>query len=142
MVLMVIADDDGLVKNFSGERADVLVSCGDLADQTILTVTKAVAIELFQMELQQTQWRDRLSDALECDIHDPLISTFRLFDLSLELMGVPVEADSYWKDKCIETYGVMVKRERDIPLYVRWVLKEVVRERQHQSGPRHPSRNQ
>jgi len=53
-----------------------------------------LAIELFQMELQQTQWRDRLSDALECDIHDPLISTFRLFDLSLELIGVPAEADS------------------------------------------------
>ena len=42
MVLMAIADDDGLVKNFSRNRADVLVSCGDLADQTILTVTKAV----------------------------------------------------------------------------------------------------
>src|SRR5689334_19570372 len=42
MVLMVIADDDGLVKNLAGERADVLVSCGDLGDQTILTVTEAV----------------------------------------------------------------------------------------------------
>jgi Icc-related predicted phosphoesterase len=42
MVLMVIADDDGLVKNISGERADVLVSCGDLGDQTILTVRQAV----------------------------------------------------------------------------------------------------
>src|ERR1035441_6282857 len=42
MVLKVIADDDGLVKNFSGDRADVLVSCGDLGDQTILTVAQAV----------------------------------------------------------------------------------------------------
>ena len=39
---MVIADDDGLVKNLSGERADTLVSCGDLGDQTILTAAQAV----------------------------------------------------------------------------------------------------
>jgi uncharacterized protein len=43
MVLTVISDDDGLVKNFSGGRADVLVSCGDLGDQTILTAAQAVA---------------------------------------------------------------------------------------------------
>lgn len=42
MVLTVIADDDELVKNLSGESPDVLVSCGDLGDQTILTVAKAV----------------------------------------------------------------------------------------------------
>lgn len=42
MVLTVIADDDGLVKNLSSERADVLVSCGDLGDLTILTVAEAV----------------------------------------------------------------------------------------------------
>jgi hypothetical protein len=90
-----------------------------------------LAIELFRMELEQTKWRDRLSDALGCDVHDPLISTFRLFDLGLELIGVPVEANSSWKDKCIETYGAMVESESDIPLYVTWALKEVVRERQH-----------
>jgi hypothetical protein len=101
-----------------------------------------VAVELFKLEWQQTRWRNRLRDALGCDIHDPLISTFRLFDLSLELVGVPLEADSHCKEKFIETYGDMVESETDIPKYVTWVLKEVVRERQHQSGPRHPSRNQ
>jgi predicted phosphodiesterase len=42
MVLTVIGDDDGLVKNLPCERADVLVSCGDLGDQTILTAARAV----------------------------------------------------------------------------------------------------
>ncbi len=76
-----------------------------------------LAIELFRMELQQTKWRDRLSDALGCDIQDPLISTFRLFDLGLELIGMPVASDS-WKDKCMEAYGGMVQTESDVPRYV------------------------
>ena len=45
MVLTVIADDDGLAKNLSGERAEVLVSCGDLGDPTILTVAQAVGCQ-------------------------------------------------------------------------------------------------
>lgn len=42
MVVTVIADDEELMKNLPGDSADVLVSCGDLGDQTILTVMQAV----------------------------------------------------------------------------------------------------
>ena len=44
MFLMVIADDDALVKNLSGKQADVLVSCGDLSDQTILTAAQSAGV--------------------------------------------------------------------------------------------------
>ena len=69
------------------------------------------------MEWQQTKWRARVSEVLGCDIQDPLISTFRLFDLGLELIGMPVAPDSR-KDKCMETYGRMVHTESDVPRYV------------------------
>jgi Icc-related predicted phosphoesterase len=38
MKMLVIADDDGFVKSLTDERADVVVSCGDLLDQTIIRV--------------------------------------------------------------------------------------------------------
>ena len=36
MTLLVIADDEALLNNLPAAQADVLVSCGDLTDQTIL----------------------------------------------------------------------------------------------------------
>src|SRR5688500_11839363 len=36
MTLLVIADDESLLKTLPEAQADVLVSCGDLPDQTIL----------------------------------------------------------------------------------------------------------
>jgi Icc-related predicted phosphoesterase len=42
MKLLVIADDDAFTKIPVTERADVLISCGDLADQVILQTAKSV----------------------------------------------------------------------------------------------------
>src|SRR5262245_59530479 len=38
MTLLVLADSDAVLQNSEGERVDVLVSCGDLADGVILEV--------------------------------------------------------------------------------------------------------
>ena len=40
MKLLVIADEDSFINNLSGEGADVLISCGDLADPTILQAAR------------------------------------------------------------------------------------------------------
>jgi hypothetical protein len=84
-----------------------------------------LAVELFKLEWQQTRWTDRLRDALGgCAIRDPSISTFRLFHLGLDLIGVPTESKSYCRDKWFDHYGVTVRREGNIPEYVAWALKE------------------
>jgi hypothetical protein len=36
MKLLVIADDDGVRQDLGRDRADVLISCGDVANQVIL----------------------------------------------------------------------------------------------------------
>ena len=41
MNLLVIADDDSFTKSLTRERADVLISCGDMADQVILQTARA-----------------------------------------------------------------------------------------------------
>jgi Icc-related predicted phosphoesterase len=41
MKLLVIADDDSFIKSLSGESADVLISCGDMADAVILQTAKS-----------------------------------------------------------------------------------------------------
>ena len=41
MKLLVIADDDLFAKTPTSERADVLISCGDMADQVILQTAQA-----------------------------------------------------------------------------------------------------
>jgi Icc-related predicted phosphoesterase len=42
MILLVIADDDEVRHQITPKTADVLVSCGDVADPTILQIAKAV----------------------------------------------------------------------------------------------------
>ena len=45
MTLVVIADEDSFVKTLASEHADVLISCGDIADQVILqTITTALGL--------------------------------------------------------------------------------------------------
>jgi Icc-related predicted phosphoesterase len=41
MKLLVIADEDSFIKTLSTERADMLISCGDLADPVILQSAQA-----------------------------------------------------------------------------------------------------
>jgi len=41
MNILVIADDDSFTKTPTRERADVLISCGDMADQVILQTAEA-----------------------------------------------------------------------------------------------------
>ncbi len=41
MKLLVIADDDSFAKTPTSERADILISCGDMADQVILQTAQA-----------------------------------------------------------------------------------------------------
>src|SRR2546422_10761393 len=41
MNLLIIADEDLFAKALTSERADVLVSCGDMADQVILQTAQA-----------------------------------------------------------------------------------------------------
>jgi len=41
MILLVIADDDGVRQDLGREGADVLISCGDVADHVILQAAKA-----------------------------------------------------------------------------------------------------
>jgi hypothetical protein len=41
MKLLVIADDDSFTKALTNERADVLISCGDIADEVILQTAQA-----------------------------------------------------------------------------------------------------
>src|SRR5579871_3025424 len=41
MKLLVIADDDSFVRTLTAEPADVVISCGDLADHVLLQVAEA-----------------------------------------------------------------------------------------------------
>ena len=41
MILLVIADDNDLRQGLGSEKADILISCGDVADQVILQTAKA-----------------------------------------------------------------------------------------------------
>src|SRR5512140_137248 len=41
MKILVIADEDSFSKTLTSERADVLISCGDMADQVILQTAQA-----------------------------------------------------------------------------------------------------
>ena len=41
MTFLVIADDDSFIKSQTGERADVLISCGDMLDQVIMQTAQA-----------------------------------------------------------------------------------------------------
>ena len=45
MNLLVIADDEGLLRSLPDVRADVLISCGDLPDELISTVAKRCGCE-------------------------------------------------------------------------------------------------
>ena len=88
-----------------------------------------IAVELFKLEWRQTQWRDRLEEALGGgEVRDPLISTFGLFHLCLDLLGVPTESREYCRDKWVERYGEMVRCENDIPKYVAWAFREAASE--------------
>ena len=88
-----------------------------------------LAVELFKLEWQQTRWRDRLGDALGgCDIRDPVTSTFRLFHLGLDLIGVPTESKLCCRDRWFDHYGVTVRSEGNIPDYVAWALKEAAKQ--------------
>ena len=40
MTLIVIADDDAVVRNISDTQADVLLSCGDIVDSVILAIAE------------------------------------------------------------------------------------------------------
>jgi Icc-related predicted phosphoesterase len=42
MTLLVIADEDSFIKSLASERADVLISCGDIADHVILQTAQVV----------------------------------------------------------------------------------------------------
>jgi Icc-related predicted phosphoesterase len=41
MILLVIADDNDLRQGLGSEKADILISCGDVADQVILQTAEA-----------------------------------------------------------------------------------------------------
>jgi Icc-related predicted phosphoesterase len=45
MILLVIADDDVVPRDIGRDRADVLISCGDVADQVILHTAEAARCE-------------------------------------------------------------------------------------------------
>ena len=42
MMLLVIADEDSFIKSLASERADVLISCGDIGDNVILQTAQVV----------------------------------------------------------------------------------------------------
>ena len=46
MTLLVIADEDSFTKTLTSERADVLISCGDMADQVILQTAQTAQCSL------------------------------------------------------------------------------------------------
>jgi Icc-related predicted phosphoesterase len=45
MILLVIADDNDLRQGLGSEKADILISCGDVADQVILQTAEAAGCE-------------------------------------------------------------------------------------------------
>jgi hypothetical protein len=40
MKLLILADDDSVQKDIAKEQTDILVSCGDFADQVLLQIAK------------------------------------------------------------------------------------------------------
>jgi hypothetical protein len=101
-------------------------------------IQERLAVQLFRLEWRQTKWRDRLANAVGgCEVREPLISTFRLFHLGLDLIGVPAESKTCCRDRWFDHYGATVRSERDIRAFVAWAIKEAVAQcsRRHRDRP-------